>query len=169
MAVLPIRLFPDPVLRTVAEEVTSFDSDLEKLVRDMMDTMHDDQGVGLAAPQVGISKRIFVYDCGDGVKGHLVNPVWQQNGDATQVDTEGCLSVPGIYGEVERFTNVTVSGKDMYGKDVSYDASGLFARCIQHETDHLDGKMFMQAMTYENRKKAMAAIRQAAWFGKNIK
>lgn len=169
MAVLPIRLFPDPVLRTAAEEVTSYDHDLEKFVLDMIDTMYDDGGVGLAAPQVGVSKRIFVFDCGDGIKGHIINPVWQQVGEETQIDTEGCLSAPGIYGEVERFSTIKVSGKDMYGNDVSYDASGLFARCVQHETDHLNGKMFMQAMTPENRKKVMAEIRQAAWFGKTTK
>ncbi len=169
MAVLPVRLFPDPVLRTQAEEVTTFDSDLEKLVSDMMDTMYDDGGVGLAAPQVGISKRVFVFDCGDGVKGHIINPVWKEVGSETQFDTEGCLSVPGIYGEVERFSDIEVVGKDVHGNEISYDASGLFARCVQHETDHLNGKMFMQAMTPENRKKAMAEIRQAPWFGKTVK
>lgn len=167
MAVLPVRLFPDPVLRTRAEEVTDFDEILEKLVSDMMETMYDDGGVGLAAPQVGISYRVFVFDVGDGLKGHVINPEWEPLDQEMQLDMEGCLSAPGIYGEVERFNNVKVVGQDMTGAPIEYECHGLFARCIQHEVDHLNGILWMQTLPADKRKKAMAEIRQSSWFGTN--
>ena len=108
MAVLPIRLFPDPVLRTRADEVTEFDGALEKLVEDMFDTMRADNGVGLAAPQVGVSQRLFVFDCGDEQSGYVINPVWEPIGDEMQYGMEGCLSVPGVYGNAITTLSYTV-------------------------------------------------------------
>ena len=113
MAVLPVRLFPDPVLRTRADEVTDFDGALEKLVEDMFDTMRADNGVGLAAPQVGVSLRLFVFDCGGGDDGYVVNPEWEPIGEEMQYGMEGCLSVPGVYGNVERYNHVVVRGQDL--------------------------------------------------------
>jgi len=167
MAVLPIRLFPDPVLRTRADEMTEFDGALEKLVEDMFDTMRADNGVGLAAPQVGVSQRLFVFDCGDEQSGYVINPVWEPIGDEMQYGMEGCLSVPGVYGDVERYNHVVVHGKDCHGNDVSYEGTELLARCIQHESDHLDGIMFMKQQSAENRKLSMAEVRNANWFGQS--
>ena len=95
MPIQPVRLFGDPVLRTRAAEVESFDAELRKLVTDLTDTMHDEGGAGLAAPQIGVGARVFVYDC-DGATGHLVNPTWEPVGDDEQVGPEGCLSIPGL-------------------------------------------------------------------------
>ena len=165
MAVLPIRLFPDPVLHTRADEVTEFDGALEKLVEDMFDTMRADNGVGLAAPQVGVSLRLFVFDCGDGEAGHVVNPEWEPRGEEMQYGMEGCLSVPGVYGNVERYNHVIVRGRDCQGNPVEYEGTELLARCIQHETDHLNGIMFMKQQRAEDRKLAMAEVRNSQWFG----
>lgn len=165
MAVLPVRLFPDPVLRTRADEVTDFDGALEKLVEDMFDTMRADNGVGLAAPQVGVSLRLFVFDCGDGEAGHVVNPEWEPRGEEMQYGMEGCLSVPGVYGNVERYNHVIVRGRDCQGNPVEYEGTELLARCIQHETDHLNGIMFMKQQRAEDRKLAMAEVRNSQWFG----
>lgn len=167
MAVLPIRLFGDPVLRTRAEEVTQVDESLRTLVADMLETMDNAGGVGLAANQVGVLKRVFVFDCTHkrgGLRGHVINPVWEPIGEETQTGEEGCLSVPDVYGPVTRYEKVTLRGQDMDGKPVVIVASGLMARCIQHETDHLDGVMFMKRMPPEGRKEAMREIRTADWF-----
>lgn len=165
MALREIRLFGDPVLTSRADEVTEFDANLARLAEDMLETMDDSDGVGLAANQVGVLQRIFVYDC-EGVRGALVNPVWEPVGDEMQLGEEGCLSVPGIGGEVERHMRVRATGQDPQGRPVAIEAEGLLARCIQHETDHLDGVMFMKRMSPEVRKAAMRDLRATDWFMK---
>ena len=163
MAVLPLRFFGDPVLTTSADPVTSFDDGLAQLISDMTETMHAEGGIGLAANQVGVLRRVFVYDV-DGVAGHIVNPVWKPLTDDTDVYPEGCLSIPDVRGDVERPVSIQVSGVDQQGRPVSLQASGMLARCIQHESDHLDGVLFLKRMKSEDRKAVMAEIRQADWF-----
>lgn len=162
MAIRDIRLFGDPVLNSAADPVTVFDAALERLVDDMLETMDHAGGVGLAANQIGLARRIFVFDC-QGMRGHIVNPMWQPVGEVQQTGIEGCLSVPGVRGEVTRHNCVVARGADCYGRPLALRGTGLLARCIQHETDHLDGVMFMQKMAPEQRKEAMAAIRAAEW------
>lgn len=162
MALRDIRLFGDPVLNSVADPVTVFDSALERLVRDMLETMDHAGGVGLAANQIGLTRRVFVFDC-QGMRGHIVNPVWEPLGEGLQTGMEGCLSVPGVRGEVTRHNAVVARGQDRFGRPLALRGTGLLARCIQHEADHLDGVMFMRRMEPEQRKEAMAAIRAADW------
>lgn len=165
MAIRPIRLYPDAVLRTRADEVQEIDSGVCRLVADMWDTMDHADGVGLAAPQVGVSRRVFVYDDNDGHRGALINPSYTVSGSDSEFDFEGCLSVPEIGGEIDRPLEIDVTGLDENGNEVSFHADGLLARICQHEIDHLDGIMFMQRLTGDARKEAMAAIRSAEWFG----
>ncbi|WP_291313636.1 peptide deformylase [Corynebacterium sp. UBA2622] len=166
MAVREIRLFGDPVLNTVAGSVERFGAPLRALVADMLDTMDAAGGVGLAANQVGLTSRVFVFDC-QGMRGHLVNPAWQPAGELLQVGREGCLSVPGVSGTVTRHNSVLATGYDVEGRPLAIRATGLLARCIQHETDHLDGIMFMRRMDPEARKEAMTMVRSADWFKEN--
>jgi len=163
VAVKPIRLFGDPVLMTPAAEVTTFDKELRKLVKDLTDTMLDAPGAGLAAPQLGVSLRVFTYDVDDEI-GHLINPVLDLS-DEMQEGDEGCLSVPDLAFNTRRSMRVVAKGMTMHGEPVVLEGSELLARCIQHETDHLDGIMFVDRLDAETRKEAMKAIREAEWFG----
>jgi peptide deformylase len=144
MARLPLRYYPAPVLTTVATEITEFDDELAKLVDDMSETMYADNGVGLAAPQVGVSKRLLVMDCGDpddpevALLYHFINPEILRK-EGTIVWDEGCLSFPGLTVEVERAENVRVRAYDVEGHPFELELSGLEAVCVQHEIDHLDG------------------------------
>ena len=164
MAVLPVRLFGDPVLRTAADPVTSFDERLARVVDDLTDTVRLADGAGLAAPQIGISSRVFVYDCG-GRSGHLVNPEWEPIGTETTRIHEGCLSIPGVSQPTERWARVAARGVDLHGEPVAFEAEGILARAIQHETDHVDGVLFLQRLSQDRRRDAMAAIRASDWFG----
>ncbi|WP_412100843.1 peptide deformylase [Corynebacterium aurimucosum] len=167
MTVREVRLYGDPVLTTRAEEITEFGPSLERLAQDMLETMEDAGGVGLAANQIGVTKRIFVFDCShfqNGLRGAVINPEWEAVGEDMQLGTEGCLSIPGISQPTERFSTVRLRGYDPQGRPVSMLASGLMARCIQHETDHLDGVLFLQRLSGELRKESMKTIRQAEWF-----
>lgn len=145
MAVMRIRQEGDPVLRRQAKPVEKITRRIVKTLKDMEETMYAAEGVGLAAPQVGLLHRMFVVDVGDGPL-QLINPVitWS---DGTAVDREGCLSMPGIWGYVERFEQVRVSALDPKGKSVRIEADGLLARAIQHELDHLDGILFTDKAT----------------------
>ena len=165
MAVKPIRLFGDPVLTAPAAEVTTFDKELRKLVKDLTDTMMDAPGAGLAAPQLGVSLRVFTYDVDD-VIGHLINPVLDLS-DEMQEGDEGCLSVPDLAFNTRRAMRVVAKGMNEFGEPVVIEGSELMARCVQHETDHLDGIMFIDRLDPETRKEAMRAIREAEWFGEN--
>ena len=164
MPVPPVRLFGDPVLRTPADPLTSFDDRLARAVTDLMDTVRHEDGAGVAAPQIGLSMRVFVYSCG-GREGHLVNPEWEPLSDEKTYVNEGCLSIPGVSEPTERFARVRARGQDVHGNQVSFEAEGILARAVQHETDHLDGVLFLQRLTPDVRKAAMAQIRSSTWFG----
>jgi peptide deformylase len=163
VTVQPIRLFGDPVLRTPAESVVDFDKELRQLVSDLTDTLRDRQGSGLAAPQLGVGLRVFTFDV-DGVTGHLVNPELDFPDDEEQDGPEGCLSIPGIYVDTKRRLNVVAKGVTMHGDPVQIVGTGLMSRCVQHETDHLDGVLFLDRLDPERRKAAMRQIRQAEWY-----
>ena len=163
MSVQPIRLFGDPVLRTPATPVVDFDKELRRLVQDLTDTMLDAPGAGLAAPQIGVGLRAFTWYV-EGEVGHLINPVLDLS-EEIQDGEEGCLSIPGLTFDCRRALSVVAKGFDMYGEPVVIEGSELLARAIQHETDHLDGILFVDRLDRETRKAAMKAIREAEWFG----
>jgi peptide deformylase len=165
VAVRPIRLFGDPVLRTPAEPVTTFDKELRKLVKDLWETMVDAPGAGLAAPQIGVGLRVFTYDCGEDEHGHLVNPVLVDPSEELQDGDEGCLSLPGLTLPCPRSQHVVARGFNAYGDPVEIDGSDFLARCLQHETDHLDGVLFIDRMDAATRKEAMRLIRESEWGG----
>ncbi|MBF4763278.1 peptide deformylase [Nocardioides islandensis] len=163
MAIQPIRLFGDPVLRQRADEVVDFDKELRRLVEDLTDTMLGAPGAGLAAPQIGVGLRVFTWNI-EGEVGHLVNPVLELSEDI-QDGTEGCLSIPGLSIDCRRALSVVAKGFDQHGEPVTIEGSELLARAIQHETDHLDGVLFVDRLDTERRKEAMRYIREAEWFG----
>ena len=163
MAIRPIRLFGDPVLRTAAAPVTDFDKELRSLVADLTDTMLDAPGAGLAAPQIGVGLRVFTWHV-EGSLGHLINPVLSLSPE-TQDGEEGCLSLPGLSIDCVRALSVVADGFNMHGDPVRIEGSELLARAIQHETDHLDGVLFIDRLDRETRRAAMKAIREADWFG----
>jgi len=165
LGIKAVRLFGDPVLTTPATPVVDFDKELRTLVRDLTDTMVDAGGVGLAAPQIGVSLRVFTYWIHDDDEpGHLINPELTL-GDEIQDGDEGCLSVPDLYFPTKRAMQVIAKGFNEYGDPVVIEGSELLARCVQHETDHLDGIMFVDRLDAETRKLAMRAIRESEWFG----
>jgi peptide deformylase len=165
VAVQPIRLFGDPVLRTAADPVVDFDRELRTLVADLFETMLDAPGTGLAAPQVGVGLRVFTYHVDDEEHGHLVNPELSFPDDEQQDGPEGCLSIPGLSWDCRRHRHFVARGWDMYGEPVTVLGSDLLARCVQHETDHLDGVLFVDRLDPETRRQAMAEIRAAEWSG----
>lgn len=167
MTIQPVRLFGDPILRARAAEVETFDREVRQLVIDLTDSMYESGGVGMAAPQIGVGLRVFVYDTGT-VRGHLINPVFEVVGEQTQTGPEGCLSIPGVREDVTRPMTVQVRGVDQDGKAVEFTADGLLARCVQHETDHLDGVLFLQRLESSARKEAMRTIRESGWFTRGI-
>lgn len=155
-----IRIVGDPVLTQRAAEVTDIDGRLVKLVEDMFDTMYDAPGVGLAAPQVGVQKRFFVYDLGEGDGGQvLINPVIEEF-DGEWEFTEGCLSVPGLNWDIVRPDRVHVTGVDLDGEAVDFEADGYFGRVLQHELDHLDGVLLLERLTDDQRRDAKRALRE---------
>lgn len=145
VALRQIRLNGDEVLTKVCKEVTRFDEKLAILLDDMYDTMNDKNGVGLAAPQVGILKRAVVIDIGEG-KIELINPVIIHS-EGTQNGSEGCLSVPNVWGEVTRPYEVTVKAQDRHGNEITVTGKELLARAICHECEHLEGKLFLEKVT----------------------
>ena len=175
MAVLPIRIYPDPVLRVRCAEQQVFDEDLRSLVADMVETMHRAPGVGLAAPQVGVETRVAVVDVSAGEEsGHvhvLVNPrVVEEEGRET--DVEGCLSIPDLTEKVERPAQITVEASDLEGVRFQLQARGLLARAICHEIDHLDGILFVDRVRGLRKERARRHLRrlkrlheEEAWSG----
>ena len=163
---MPIRLFGDPVLRTPADPVKDFDAELRRLVKDLTDTMQDAPGVGLAAPQIGVSLRVFTYHVDD-VLGHLINPSLDLS-EETETGDEGCLSFPGLAYPATRAYGVVAKGFNMYGEPVTLEGTGQLARCVQHETDHLDGVLFIDRLDKAQRKLAMREIREAEWWGEPV-
>lgn len=154
MSLLPIHVLGSPILRTETTPVAEVTDELRQLIDDMFETMHAAQGIGLAAPQVGRSERLAVIEI-EGQKLVLVNPeIVSESG--TDKGEEGCLSIPDVYGDVERAARVTVHALDRDGKAFEIEADGLMARCLQHEIDHLHGKLFLDHLSFLKKRSAMA-------------
>ena len=162
MSIQEIRLFGDPVLTTPASPVVDFDKELRALVKDLTDTMLDAPGAGLAAPQIGVPLRVFVWDV-DEALGHLINPVLDLS-EEMQDGEEGCLSFPELRYETPRAMRAVAKGFNMYGEPVVVEGTEFLARALQHETDHLNGILFIDKLSAENRKLAMKEIRESEWF-----
>ena len=166
MAILPIRQLGDPVLKEPAGQVDSFDGTLRALYGDMLETMYHAPGVGLAAPQIGISLRFFVFDAGDGQGPFAVaNPVLTHIG-GEQIEDEGCLSVVGLYYPTARSMNVRIEGQDLQGRPIRLEGEELRARIFQHEVDHLEGLLYLDRLSPEDRRKAMAMLRERELTGR---
>ena len=163
MAIQPIRLFGDPVLVTPASVVVDFDKELRNLVNDLIETMQNAPGAGLAAPQIGVPLRVFVWDVDDEI-GHLVNPTLDLS-EELQDGEEGCLSFPDLSYDTPRAYRAVAKGFNMHGEPIVVEGTQLLARALQHETDHLDGVLFIDRLNKENRKNAMKEIRNSEWFG----
>jgi len=162
MAIKPIRLFGDPILLTPAAEVTTFDKELRRLVKDLTQTMQAAPGAGLAAPQIGVSLRVFTWDVDDEV-GHLINPTLDLS-DELQDGEEGCLSFPELRYETPRAYRAVAKGFNMHGDPITVEGTEFLARALQHETDHLNGIVFIDRLSDSNRKAAMSEIRTSEWF-----
>ena len=160
MASYGIRVFGDPVLRQRAAAIADIDEGVRRLARDMIETMYAAPGVGLAANQVGVQKRLFVYDVGDDTGPHaVVNPVIRES-SGEWLHQEGCLSVRELWWDVPRAMEVHLTGLDLDGKEISLEGTELLARVFQHETDHLDGVIILDRITAEERKEAMRVLRE---------
>jgi peptide deformylase len=162
MSIQQIRLFGDPVLTTPASDVTTFDKELRTLVADLTQTMLEAPGAGLAAPQIGVPLRVFVWDV-DEALGHLVNPILDLS-DEMQDGEEGCLSFPEIRYDTPRAMHVVAKGFNMHGEPVIIEGTEFLARALQHENDHLNGVLFIDKLSKTNRKLAMKEIRESDWF-----
>ncbi|MDH3469767.1 MAG: peptide deformylase [Acidimicrobiia bacterium] len=160
MAVFPIRTWGDLVLTSVAEPVDTIDESLDRLIEDMLDTMYDAPGVGLAAPQIGVPRRVFVFDVGEGPNA-VINPELVETSGEWEFD-EGCLSVPGRYWPIVRPNYAKVSGLDGDGNEVVHEGDELLGRVLQHEIDHLDGMLLLKRLGRSVRKEALRALREEA-------
>ena len=158
MALRPIRELGDPVLRTPCDPVRAFDAAQAALVRDLEETVDHPGRAGLAGNQIGVSLRVFSYNIDDEI-GHLVNPVIVERSEETQDGDEGCLSVPGLYAPTVRAMWCAAEGFDLDGTPLRLEGEGLMARCLQHEVDHLDGKVFLDRLQGDARKQAFRALR----------
>ena len=163
MTARQIRVFGDPVLRTVSEPISADDSAAAALVQDLLDTVKLPGRAGVAAPQIGVNQRAFSYNI-DGEIGYVLNPeLVEVSGEPELVD-EGCLSVPGFYFQRMRYPYARVRGVDLAGNPVELDGTGLLAQALQHETDHLDGKLFIEGLDKDRKREAMRLIRESDWF-----
>jgi peptide deformylase len=160
MAVFPIRTFGDPVLNTGAQPVETFDAALERLVEDMLETMYAAPGVGLAGPQIGISRRVFVYDIGEG-PGHMINPELVETSGEWEFD-EGCLSVPERFWPIVRPSYARIKGVRMDGSPLELEGDELMGRMLQHEFDHLDGTLLLERLGKRERRAALRDLRREA-------
>ncbi|WP_225849666.1 peptide deformylase [Streptomyces sp. HPF1205] len=164
-AVRRVRLLGDPVLHAPAAEVTEFGAPLARLVEDMFATMYAAQGVGLAANQIGVPLRVFVYDCPDDEDrrhlGHVVNPRLTHVGGIAVTGPEGCLSLPGVESGTRRCDEAVVEGLDAHGEPLTVSGTGFFARCLQHECDHLEGTVFTDRLRGPRRARALWSARRA--------
>jgi peptide deformylase len=161
VAVYQIRKVGDPVLTQRASDVTDIDGSLVQLAADMIDTMHEAHGLGLAAPQVGVQKRLFVCQFQDGEPMTIVNPTIAETRDEWEYE-EGCLSIPGLFFPIRRPKEIHLTGWDLEGREVSIEADELEARCFQHELDHLDGRLLLTLLDRDQRKEAMRELRRQA-------
>ena len=162
MSIQEIRYFGDPVLTTPATLVVDFDKELQTLVADLTQTMLEAPGAGLAAPQIGVPLRVFVWHV-DEVFGHLINPTLTL-GQEIQDGDEGCLSFPDLTYPTPRAMRAVAQGFNMFGEEVTVEGTEFLARALQHETDHLDGILFIDRLSKADRKIAMKQIRQSDWF-----
>ncbi|MGC8480570.1 MAG: peptide deformylase [Acidimicrobiales bacterium] len=175
MTVRPLRMFGDPILRQRAVEVEDFDRSIRRLVEDLEDTMMDENGAGLAAPQIGVGLRIFVYGVDDEESEdhmtvrHIINPVLVEQSKEEIEDDEGCLSIPGVVYELPRPRRVVAQGFDLHGEPLEVVGTDRIARALAHETDHLDGILFVDRLDKERRKEALREIRLMLLEGEEIK
>ena len=158
MTIRPIRLLGDPVLRTPAEAVVSFDDELRSVVADLEESVGEPGRAGLAGPQIGVGLRVFSYNV-DGVISHLINPVLSDFA-GEEVDDEGCLSIPGLYFPTPRASSVTARGVNVDGVPVTIEATGFLARALQHETDHLSGILYIDTLKGDTRRQALRELRR---------
>lgn len=163
MTVRPIRLFGDPVLRAPSAAIDTIDDGIRALVRDLVDTVEPPGRAGVAAPQIGVGLRAFSYNI-DGDIGYVLNPVLVETRGEPELVGEGCLSVPGLWHEALRYPWAKVVGIDLDGDEVVLEGEGLLAQALQHETDHLDGKLYLSRLPAESRREAMRQIRESDWF-----
>ena len=161
-ALSQIRQYGDPALRLKAHEVEEFDDDLRRLVDRMTTLMHEAQGVGLAATQVGVLRRVFVFEPDEDGPKTIVNPVVVERDDENAIDAEGCLSLQGVKVPVERSVRVVLEGKDENGEDVRFELDEYGSRVVQHELDHLDGVLIIDRTDDEHRREALAELRPRA-------
>jgi peptide deformylase len=160
LAVFPIRIYPDPVLRSPAAAVTTVDGDIRRLIDDMLETMYAAPGVGLAAPQIGVALRVVVFDIGDGPH-HLINPQLLEASGSWSFD-EGCLSVPGRYWPIRRPGFARARGLDLDGEEVEYAGEELLGRVLQHEIDHIGGTLLLEHLARRARKQILKELREEA-------
>jgi peptide deformylase len=162
-----IRMVGDPILQARCAAVTSFNADLAQLIEDMTASMHAADGVGLAAPQIGVELAVFVYDCpdpsGQRQRGHLVNPVLSSTSEEIDDSEEGCLSVPGPYESLPRPAVATVRGVDLHGKPIEVTGTGFFSRCLQHETEHLSGVLYIDHLPRNRRRRVLREMEPFEW------
>jgi len=163
MAVRPIRVFGDPVLTSVCAPVGDIDDGVRALVRDLVDTVELPGRAGVAANQIGVALRAFSYNI-DGDIGYVINPVLVEVSGEPEAIGEGCLSVPGLWHDAVRYPYAKVVGLDLDGNELVLEGEGLLAQALQHETDHLDGMLYLKRLTPEERRAAMREIRESDWF-----
>jgi len=163
MAVRPIRVFGDPVLTSVCAPVGDIDDGVRALVRDLVDTVELPGRAGVAANQIGVALRAFSYNI-DGDIGYVINPVLVEVSGEPEAIGEGCLSVPGLWHDAVRYPYAKVVGLDLDGNELVLEGEGLLAQALQHETDHLDGMLYLERLTPEERRAAMREIRESDWF-----
>lgn len=163
MSVRPIRLFGDPVLRAPSATIETIDDGVRALVRDLVDSVEPPGRAGVAAPQIGVGLRAFSYNV-DGVIGYILNPVLVETRGEPEPVGEGCLSIPGVWHEALRHPWARAVGIDLDGNELVLEGEGLMAQALQHETDHLDGMLFLSRLPAETRRTAMREIRESSWF-----
>ena len=163
MTVRPIRLFGDPVLKAPSAPVDGIDDGVRALVQDLVDTVELPGRAGVAAPQIGVATRAFSYNI-DGDIGYILNPVLVEVRGEPELMGEGCLSVPGLWHETPRHPYAKVVGIDLDGNEVVIEGEGLMAQALQHETDHLDGRLYLDRLPPETRRVAMRQVRESDWF-----
>ena len=164
MTIRQIRLFGDPVLRSACDSITPGDRRVAGLIEDLLETVAEPGRAGLAANQIGVGQRAFSYNI-DGVIGYIINPVVDELSGEPELVDEGCLSVPGFYFPRKRYPFARVTGIDLDGNPVVLEGDGLMAQALQHETDHLDGHLYIEGLEPDEKREAMRAIRQSPWWG----
>ena len=158
-----IRLFGDPVLKTVSDPILEVDEGIRGLVEDLVDTVIPPGRAGVAAPQIGVNLRAFSYNV-DGEIGYIINPVLVEVSGEPELVDEGCLSVPGLWFKTARYPFARAVGTDLEGNEIEISGTGVLAQALQHETDHLDGKLYLDRLDKESRREAMKQVRESDWF-----